>query len=153
MVKVQFEMKINYKRNKYKTSKGGSVIGGYFYDKDIYGMINLEFSCFNDLAELVDSLPIGTKIAGEGTLKNKAPYNKDAKEEDNNAREILISKITKYMIWDEMEKRFITTECNVGLTKTSDTEYDKNNEYTQNKPKEQAPQKQELHIEDDDLPF
>ena len=50
-------------------------------DKDNFGMINLEFSCFNDLAELVDSLPVGAKITGEGTLKNKTPYSKDAKQE------------------------------------------------------------------------
>lgn len=153
MVKVQFDMKINHKRQKYKTSKGGSVIGGYFMDKDNFGMINLEFSCFNDLAELVDSLPVGAKIVGEGTLKNKTPFNKEAKQEDNNAREVLITRITKYSIWNDDLKRFDTTECNVGITKPSDTQYDKDHEYTPNKPKEQKQEKQEFEIIDDDLPF
>ncbi|MCK9577482.1 MAG: hypothetical protein M0R51_16380 [Clostridia bacterium] len=153
MVKTLFDMKINFKRKLYSTKTGGTASGGFFWDKDNFDSINLEYSCFDEIANLIDSLPIGAKITGEGKIKNKNSYSKTATQEDNNAREITITKITKYAIWDDNKKRLVISDCDVTASKRVNSNYGVENDFTQPQPKPKEIAKQEFNVTDDDLPF
>ena len=134
MVKVEFsKMKINHIRPLSHTEKGSAIIGGFFWDKDDYSSVNLAFTAFGEVAERLSAMQKGSVISGSGSLKNVNKYSKDASDEDNNLREIVIMTLhTGYEKQSENKKTYVKPE---------------------QKPKEEKVEEQELIITEDDLPF
>jgi hypothetical protein len=115
------------------TEKGSAVIGGFFWDKDDWAVINLAFTAFGKVAEELSVMPKGSIISGSGSLKNVSGYAKTASAEDNNLREIVIMSLhTDYVKQNENKKPYVKP---------------------QEKPKEEKIEEQELIITEDDLPF
>jgi len=112
MIKCSGRIKLGYLRELRKTSKS-FVVGGFGYDKDEHCQINIGFTAWGNAAEIIsENATVGSVlIFHDALLKNVNLYDKNAKQDDNNMREIVINdyNLDEIQMYDsEATKKYIT---------------------------------------------